>query len=124
MKQCQVLKFKRLMSYRKDVHPSYLSFFPEDEEEFIKQLTVQQLQDYIAMHQKIFKNSKRQWKKRLVEGVPSITVWFQRIVSNRPQIRCTKRQHHDQVSNTLVHRVRRRQTAGIIFPQQHSASTN
>ena len=63
IKQRQVVKFKRLMSYRKDVCPSDLGFFPEDEEEFIKQSTVQQLRDYISMHRKIFENSKKQWKK-------------------------------------------------------------
>ena len=57
MKQHQVLEFKRLMLYRKDVHPSDLGFFLEDKEEFIKQSTVQQLIDYIAMHRKILENS-------------------------------------------------------------------
>merc|ERR1712151_1368929 len=108
MKQRQVLEFKRLMSYRKDVRPSDLGFFPEDEEEFIEQSTVQQLRDYIAMHRKIFENSKRQWKKRSVEGVPSITVWLQRIVSNRPRIRRTERRHREQVLNTSLRRARKR----------------
>ena len=31
------------MLYKKDVHPSDIGYFPEDEEEFIEQSTVQQI---------------------------------------------------------------------------------
>ena len=108
MKEHQVLEFKRLMSYRKDVRPSDLGFFSEDNEEFIKQLTVQQLCDYVSMHRKIFENSKQKWKKRSIEGVPSITGWLQRIVSNRPRIKRTKQRHRDQVMNTSRCKIRQR----------------
>ena len=45
MKRRQIAKFKRLMSYKPDVWPSDLGFFPDDEEEFIVQSTAQQLRD-------------------------------------------------------------------------------
>jgi len=109
MKQRQVLEFKRLMVYRKDVRPSDLGFFPEDEEDFIEQSTVQQLRDYVSMHRKIFENSKRQWKKRSIEGVPAITGWLRRIISNRPRLNRTERRHRDQVMNTSRRRIRRSQ---------------
>ena len=41
MKDHQIVKFKKLMLYKEDVGPSDLSFFPDDEEEFIEQLTAQ-----------------------------------------------------------------------------------
>jgi len=40
VKDRQIIEFKNLMSYEKDVRPSDLGFFPEDEEEFIEQSTV------------------------------------------------------------------------------------
>ena len=46
MKDCQIVQFMKLMSNKKGVHPSDLSFFPKAEEEFIKQLIVQQIWDY------------------------------------------------------------------------------
>ena len=97
------------MSYRKDVHPSDLGFFPEDDEEFIKQLTVQQLRNYVSMHRKIFENSKRQWKKHSIEGVPSITGWLQWIISNQLRIKRTEWRHCNQVMNTSIRKIRRRQ---------------
>ena len=72
------------MSYKPDVRPSDLGFFPEDEEEFIAQSTAQQLRDYILMHWKAFENSRKQWKQRSVDGVQSITEWIQGIGSNAP----------------------------------------
>lgn len=60
MKQHQVTEFKKLMMFKKDVCLSDLSFFPNDEEGFIEESTVQQLWDYVAMHWKTCVNSKKQ----------------------------------------------------------------
>ena len=63
MKDCQIIKFKKLMLYKKDLRPLDLGLFPEDKEKFIEQSTVQQIQDYVVMNWKKFANSKKQWKK-------------------------------------------------------------
>ena len=90
MKQWQITEFKKLMMLKKDVRPSDLSFFPDDEEGFIEESTVQQLWDYVAMHQKTFINSKKQWKNQSLWGVQSITGWLRIIASNALQIRRTE----------------------------------
>ena len=64
MEDCHIIKFNKLMSYKKDIHPSDICFFPEDEEGFIEQSTFQQLQDYLAMHWKTFSISKNSEKKK------------------------------------------------------------
>ena len=52
MKGHQIIKFKNFMLYNNDLHQSDLGIFPEDKEKFIEQLTVHQLQDYVAIHWK------------------------------------------------------------------------
>ena len=61
MKDRQIIKFKKLISYKykRHVHPSDLGFFPEDEEKLINKLTDQKIQDYVAIHWKTFENSKK-----------------------------------------------------------------
>ena len=97
------------MSYKPDVWPSDLGFFPDNKKEFIKQSTAQQLRDYISMHWKTFANSKRQWKKRSINRVQSITVWLWGIGSNKLRIQHTKQWHQEQVMNALLTRTRQKQ---------------
>ena len=99
MKDRQIIKFKKLISYKykRHVHPSDLGFFPEDEEKLINKLTDQKIQDYVAIHWKTFENSKKQLKTQSVEGVQSIIVWLWSIFSNKLRIKQTEQQHQEPV---------------------------
>merc|ERR1712032_410206 len=110
MKHRQIAEFKRLMSYKPDVRPSDLCFFPDDAEEFIAQSTAQQLRDYISMHRKAFENSRKQWKQRSVDGVQSITEWLRGIGSNAPRIQRTEQRHRARVLNSSFPRTRQTRT--------------